>query len=534
MESQFWSRPIPAEDYLCEDGSKSTKYPFPIFADTPKPSVDDTDPWESYFSIIYRNIFCPPTFFRFCFGQTRLDTTSTQFGTMADGDSEVVFGKGRATLEHEPTSGVNLFARSNTDDTREPSRTLDEAPLQSSTPMVVRLPEAGDTLQAQENPTTETQTCHLSRPPKMVVRPETYSGKGDWSEYLSHFSDCAELGGWNDREKCLVLAANLRDAARKYYTGLSSEEKQDYACLTAALKRRFGGEHRQDAWLSKLEMRKRRPGESISEIGDDIWQMTQRAYYDFDHRSQEQLALKHFYRVIDADMKVKCFENKCSNILDAVNIVERYEALYDDKKDSRRTAVRVVESKPDATVTALERILEQLGRLEVRQARCESQLSKQSRTESGNPRRNDSRRPRSELTCFECGEKGHFVSQCPTNSNANPGNCQVAWGNDQPSNWRAKVWWIQKGLKNYIMESNHRFLRIVVVHLNVIQQFCFQTGNHLPASKILISEKYRMTMTLDPMLLKQVKDPVLGRMEFLLKGRWEEYQSTSWSTQELP
>ena len=138
MESQFWSRPTPAEDYLCEDESKLTKYPFPIFADTPKPSVDDTDPWESYFSIIYRNIFCP-TFFRFCFGQTRLDTTSTQFGTMADGDSEVVFGNGRPTLEHEPTSKVKLFARSNTDDTREPSRTLDEAPLQSSTPMVVRL-----------------------------------------------------------------------------------------------------------------------------------------------------------------------------------------------------------------------------------------------------------------------------------------------------------------------------------------------------------------------------------------------------------
>ena len=179
----------------------------------------------------------------------------------------------------------------------------------------------------------------------------------------------------------------------------------------------------------------------------------------------------------------------------------------------------VVESKPDATVTALERILEQLGRLEVRQALCESQLSKQSRTESRNPRRNDSRRPRSELTCFGCGEKGHFVSQCPTNSNANPGNRQVAWGNNQPSNWRAKVWWIQKGLKNYIMESNHRCLRIVVVHLNVIQQFCFQTGNHLPASKILISENYRMTMTLDPMLLKQVNDPVLKRMEFLTQGQ---------------
>ena len=99
---------------------------------------------------------------------------------------------------------------------------------------------------------------------------------------------------WTDRERCLVLEANLRAASRKYYTGLSSEEKQDYTRLTAALKRRFGGEHRQDALLSKLEMTKMRPGESISEIGNDIWQMTQHAYYNLDHRSQEQLALKTF------------------------------------------------------------------------------------------------------------------------------------------------------------------------------------------------------------------------------------------------
>lgn len=70
-------------------------------------------------------------------------------------------------------------------------------------------------------------------------------------------------------------------------------------------------------------MRKRKPGESVADLGDDVWQMTQRDYYDFDQRSQEQLALKHFYRVIEADMKVKCVENKCSNIGDAVDVVER-------------------------------------------------------------------------------------------------------------------------------------------------------------------------------------------------------------------
>ena len=101
--------------------------------------------------------------------------------------------------------------------------------------------------------------------------------------------------------------------------------------------------------------------------------MTQRAYHDFDHRSQEQLALKHFYRLLDADMKVKCIENRCNNILDAVYVVERYEALYADRKESKRSTVRAVEVQPDAATMAMQRIIEELNRLAARQDRVEEQ-----------------------------------------------------------------------------------------------------------------------------------------------------------------
>ena len=179
---------------------------------------------------------------------------------------------------------------------------------------------------------------------KMVVKLERYDGKGDWAEYISHFSDCAALGNWDDRTKCLILAANLHATARKYYTVLPTEDKRDYGGLVAALRKRFGGKHRQDSWLYKLEVWKRNPVESAADLGDDIWSMSQKTYYDFDQRSQEQLALKHLYRVLDADMKVKCVEND-SNIAEAVDVVERYEALYEDRKDSQRgaTGIPVVE-----------------------------------------------------------------------------------------------------------------------------------------------------------------------------------------------
>ena len=251
------------------------------------------------------------------------------------------------------------------------------------------------------------------RKPRMLIKSEPYDGKQDWTEYISHFADCAELGEWDNRTKCLVLAANLRDAARKYYSGLGSDEKKDYDKLVIALGRRFGGEYRQDSWLSRLEMRKRKPGESVADLGDDIWQMAQRAYYDFDHCSQEQLALKHFYRMIDTEMKVKCFENRCSTLSAAVDVFERYEALYEDKKHTRRTHVRAMDSNKFTPTTEdiISKLMKQLERMESRQAAYEAKISRMMTSSHVQP--SDTSAQGNQRACYRCGDPGHFIRNCP-------------------------------------------------------------------------------------------------------------------------
>lgn len=363
---------------------------------------------------------------------------------MAEGDSEVTFSKGlEAALDEGGDNLGELTDDPGTADAGNPEPAQRDCfgaltPAQmlpsqlgnlSSTPMVRQ-----DNL--NDNP----------RHVKMVVKPETYEGKGDWAEYLSHFNDCAELGGWDNKVKCLVLAANLRGAARKYYTGLGREEKKDYNRLILALKKRFGGEHRQDSWLSRLEMRKRRSGEAVADLGDDIWQMAQRAYYDFDQRSQEQLALKHFYRVIESDMKVKCVENRCTNIFDAVDVMERYEALYEDRKESRKTSVRAVEATKQMPTADLGRIMEQLEKMDARQTRWERVMAQ---SEANLPQRGGVSRERTykDRACYHCGEKDHFISACPHRdqprqpgqSNAGQDSGRTWWprqsaGNSRPSN----------------------------------------------------------------------------------------------------
>ena len=75
---------------------------------------------------------------------------------------------------------------------------------------------------------------------KVTIKPDTFTGEDDWEQYISHFDNCAELGGWSDRERVLTLAACLKGQARIFYAGLLQNDKQSYRLLVHKLEQRFG------------------------------------------------------------------------------------------------------------------------------------------------------------------------------------------------------------------------------------------------------------------------------------------------------
>ncbi|KAK3580653.1 hypothetical protein CHS0354_017923 [Potamilus streckersoni] len=250
------------------------------------------------------------------------------------------------------------------------------------------------------------------------LKPELFNGKECWEEYISHFENCAELCNWTKRDKVLFLAASLRGQARTYYMSLENEEKRSYDILVARLSQRFGSSRHQNRWLARLEMRKRQPSEPIAALGDDIRQMAQKAFCNLDSKAQESLALNQFCKILPTEMKCRCIDNNCETVADAVDVVERYEAILGDEYDKKKANVRAVGSNKtehqgsndNGRIGAmLQRIEKRLELLEKGSTPLKNVKDWINQIQNRYAPRNEKRR-----TCFVCNSPDHFFRNCPT------------------------------------------------------------------------------------------------------------------------
>lgn len=256
----------------------------------------------------------------------------------------------------------------------------------------------------------------------VAVKPELYDGTEDWEEYISHFEVCAELGRWRPYDRVLALAAALKGPARTFYISLSTAEKRDYDVLIQRLGQRFGSTRQQNRWLSRLEARKRKPGESIAALADDLRQMAQRAYTDLDNRAQEVLALNQLYKNVAPEVKYQCTSHECRTVTYAVEIIERYEAILGDSTEKKRASVRaitekVAEKDNDPTEISLDKddiktLAKRIEELESRSRTEQHPANKNSRPRF-NTKTNSSTTQRRELRCYLCNSPDHLCRRCP-------------------------------------------------------------------------------------------------------------------------
>ena len=321
---------------------------------------------------------------------------------LQDNDSAHHYDIDRSPDNQHALSNCPQTDQHTSDDTRYVHMTQDTASLSYNNNNTHKTPQNGAYSSRREN---QGDFVHSAAPTihSQLMKPDTYDGSSDFEAYMSHFEDCAELSRWDIKTKCLILASCLRGSARACYMSMSVAERRDYILLCRRLAARFSSNKNQNLWLAKFENRRRQRGESIASLADDLRQLAQRAYSDLDVYSQERLALNMLYRQISPDMQCRCIDNGCHTIIQAVNVIERYEAIL----GTQSTYVRALSEEP---VTNPENdIRKVVQRLESRLDR----LEKVCPPVPTQPQRHRQTHPR---YCFTCNSNDHFWRDCPQNT----------------------------------------------------------------------------------------------------------------------
>ncbi|MEW8546196.1 MAG: hypothetical protein AB2693_21975 [Candidatus Thiodiazotropha sp.] len=193
---------------------------------------------------------------------------------------------------------------------------------------------------------------------------------------------------------------------------LDAYERRSYSSLVARMRQRFGSSRHAIKWLNQLELRQRKSGESITALGDDLRQLAKKAYRNLDTNAQETLALNQLYKLIPVDMKCRCIDHDCKSVQQAVEVIERYEAILGEAAQERKkTNVRNMDQTPqpqnsDPNISSI------LKKLDSRLEKLESMsLAHQiASRENQQWRANVNNRNKK---CFYCSSPDHMVKNCP-------------------------------------------------------------------------------------------------------------------------
>ena len=151
--------------------------------------------------------------------------------------------------------------------------------------------------------------------------------------------------------------------------------------------------------------------QSAKELADSARRLASWAYHSNDYTSQEKAALHAFQTAVGEDLQLKCAERSCRTLEMAVETVEIQERYT-------KKAVRALKQEESDMALQLKTMGEKLETLmgEIKDDR-EQRKQWAARRESG-------RRRKADMECHSCHQKGHFMRECPTNTEGRSGNGQ--------------------------------------------------------------------------------------------------------------
>ena len=257
-----------------------------------------------------------------------------------------------------------------------------------------------------------------------MMNPDRFDGTGDWEEYQAYFEQLAFMHGWDQTTMAMILGVSLRGAARSVLTSFTLEQRRHYGSLVKALKQNFSPAQKVHTYMAELKARKRKPHESLASLGRDIAWLVRMAYPQADPVTRDTIGINALLDALPGpalETRLHIIRGQPTTLQEAVAYAMEVDSVIESagiKAPVRRGQVNQLDSESSGSTgkSELKQMAEAIKRL---QAEIES-LKKG--TQDVRPKR----RPLSEVTCFGCGQKGHYKRDCkaPAKHQGNEGGRQ--------------------------------------------------------------------------------------------------------------